>query len=158
MPSQPDSPAAIQHWGRYYGALYRQTQRYMREVYARFGLTYTEGVALVYIADNPGAIQDQIAHHLSLDKATTTKTLKRLEAEGFITRVVDESNQRMKRVHPLPKAQPCQEVAARAIAAFNGRILSALEPQNREAFLRNLQLVSDQAISIDCAQLAQQLD
>lgn len=147
-------PRSAAHWGRDYGAMYRQTQRYIREVSMSFGLTYNEVIALVYIMENPNSSQDRIAHDLSLDKATTTKLLKGLEAGGYIAREVDETNQRKKRVRALPKARPCIELVNFAIREFNKEILTPIPAAEQERFLMELHSVSGRALDIDYAELA----
>lgn len=154
--NQPHDPAprTSAHWGRDYGSMYRQTQRYIREVSASFGLTYNEVITLIYIWENPNAIQDRIAHDLSLDKGTTTKLLKRLEAEGYIERAVDEGNQRKKRVRALPRAESCVQLVNFAIREFNRQILSCLPEETQERFLEELHRVSGSAIDLDILSLA----
>lgn len=145
------------HWGRYYGALYRQTQRFMKEIYADSGLNYSEAIVLVFVLERPGTSQEAISAELSLDKAACARTLKSLEVAGFIHRAVNEDNRRAKQVYAEPKAERFQHLMAFAIKAFNERILEPIEEGERVDFLRKLHLVSKKANSIDYASLAHEM-
>lgn len=146
------------HWGRYYGTLYRETSRFMREVYADFDLSYSEVITLVYVYENPGAIQDEITRELGFDKSATARTLKNLEAQGYVTRKVDESNQRVKRVFSNEKAHDVQETMNLAMYAWNEKLLAPIAPDQRLAFLRMLHTIMYRALDIDHTELISQVN
>lgn len=148
---------AAMHWGRYYGAMFRQSQRFIREACSEFGFSYNEVIVLVYIMEHPDTIQDRIAHDLCLDKGMTTKLLKGLESGGYISRTVDESNQRKKRVRICDAALPCLNLVNYSVHEFNERILASIPSDARDRFLNELHDVSKATIDIDYASLASEV-
>jgi DNA-binding MarR family transcriptional regulator len=81
-------------------ALY-STSLAMTKVYkpllAEMGLTYPQYVVMLVLWESDGLMVSEIGDRLFLDSGTLTPLLKRLEANGFISRVRDAGDER--RVH-----------------------------------------------------------
>lgn len=51
---------------------------------------------LVRICENPGIIQEQLAELIKVDRTTISRAIKRLEEKGFIDRLADDTNKKIK--------------------------------------------------------------
>ena len=87
------------------GVYYRKIQIYMKRAFKQLGISLDEGIVLPYVMGNPGTTQDSIADSLVLDAAAVARSLKALEQKGYLTRVIDENNQRRKLVTISPEGE-----------------------------------------------------
>lgn len=66
-------------------------------------LTKGQYLYLVRICENPGIIQEKLAEMIKVDRATASRSLKKLEINGFITKKDDPHNQKTKKLFPTEK-------------------------------------------------------
>ena len=57
-------------------------------------MPYSQHLYLLIINSNPGLSQNELTRYLSNNKATTAKTLKKLEEEDLVIKIVDEDDKR----------------------------------------------------------------
>lgn len=60
---------------------------------------------LVRICENPGIIQEKVAEILKVDRTTAARAIKKLENEGFIKKVNDLDNKKIKKLFPTEKGK-----------------------------------------------------
>ncbi|MGM0213819.1 MarR family winged helix-turn-helix transcriptional regulator [Enterococcus sp. AZ109] len=60
---------------------------------------------LVRICENPGIIQEQLAELIKVDRTTISRAIKRLEEKGFIDRLADDTNKKIKHLYATEKGQ-----------------------------------------------------
>ena len=63
------------------------------------GLTYPQYLVMLVLWEGDGLMVSELGQRLSLDSGTLTPLLKRLEANGLLTRVRDAADERRVRVH-----------------------------------------------------------
>lgn len=146
------------HFGSYYGSFYRRTQFFMREVFNKFELNFTDGIILNFIHEHPGVIQDDIAHNLSLDKAAVARSLKTLEKQGFLTRDINENNQRTKIVLPSKNSIKYKKAFDKAMILWNQQMMQDLTEQEQELVIVIMEKMKTRAISADMEILLKELD
>ena len=98
MPRQSPLPALEQHLCF---ALYRASRAMIRgyaPLLEPLGLTYAQYLVLVVLWEEDGLAVRQLGERLSLDSATLTPLLKRLEAQAAIERRRDPEDERVVRV------------------------------------------------------------
>lgn len=78
------------------------------------GLTYPQYLVMLLLWDQDGRSVNEIAHPLHLDSGTLTPLLKRMEKAGLLTRVRDERDERIVRIHLTAHGKSLSE-KARAI-------------------------------------------
>ncbi len=125
MASQSNIPLLDQHLCF---ALYRAS-RAMTRTYAPLleplGLTYPQYLTLLTLWEARGA-QDlsvkQLGERLSLDSATLTPLLKRLEAQALIERRRDSADERVVRVHLTRKGRALEAKAQTVPAELACRV------------------------------------
>jgi DNA-binding MarR family transcriptional regulator len=124
------------YFSRYYGLLYRKTQLYFRAALADRNMSFSEAIVLMYVYDNPGTIQDNIASGLSIDKSAVARSIKSLVALGFLTRTEDVDNQRVKKVNVTNLAEELKVYLDKAVDRWNQIIFSDLTPEERTLVVR----------------------
>ncbi|SAK55543.1 MarR family transcriptional regulator [Caballeronia temeraria] len=82
----------------------------------KLGLTYPQYLAMLVLWEADDLTVKEIAARLSLDSATMTPLLKRLEAQGYVERVRGVEDERQVHIH-LTEAGSALKQAARAIPA-----------------------------------------
>lgn len=146
------------HFGSYYGSFYRRTQFFMREVFNKFELNFTDGVILNFIHEHPGVIQDDIAYNLSLDKAAVARSLKALEKQGFLTRDINENNQRTKIVLPSKTSIKYKKSFDKAMILWNQHMMQDLNDQEQELVIGIMEKMKNRAIAADMESILKELN
>lgn len=72
----------------------KEVVRQYREPLEKLGLTYTQYVVMMVLWEFGGMTEGELGKRVYLDSGTLTPLLKRMEKEGFITRVRPETNER----------------------------------------------------------------
>ena len=72
--------------GCYISGSYRHSQILINKAFEKFSIGHGQYVFMLFIYFNEGTSQIKLSRELGLDKTTTAKALKRLEAEGYIER------------------------------------------------------------------------
>ena len=100
-------------------ALYRAS-RAMTRAYADLleplGITYPQYLTLLALWEEDGASMKRLGERLTLDSATLTPLLKRLEQEGIVERRRDTADERVVRVFVTKRGRGLQ-VKARSVPA-----------------------------------------
>lgn len=79
--------------------------KYMDARAEKFGLTASQGVVLLYIANSGGGVNvSELKKSVDTSKSTVSAVLKRLCGKGFITLETLENDNRQKRIVPTEKA------------------------------------------------------
>lgn len=138
-------------FGRSYGALSRRTNLFMKEAFKKLDLTFLECIVLIFISENPGVIQDDIASALSVDKAAVTRSVKRLEQHLLIERKEDSNNGRVKKVFPTANAKKCRVKISAVLDHWNDIILADCTEEELDLLLTTFTKMSARAISADIA-------
>lgn len=72
----------------------KEVIRQYRKTLERLGLTYTQYVVMMVLWEFGGMTEGEIGKKVYLDSGTLTPLLKRLEKQGYITRIRPETNER----------------------------------------------------------------
>jgi DNA-binding MarR family transcriptional regulator len=75
-------------------AIDHELERVSKRMEARLGLTIPQRMALLFIGRSPGILASQLAELLHLHRGTVSGIVRRLEAAGYVSRVVDPTDGR----------------------------------------------------------------
>lgn len=106
-----------------------------------FGLRMVTYSALVVIVDNPGLRQAQLADALAIERPNLVVILDDLEERGLITREKVPTDRRAYALMATLKGRRLCEKATRANRADEARLLAGVEPAQREAAIRVMQVI-----------------
>ncbi len=131
--------------GRWISVLYRYRQRYLARELEPIGIAPGQVQLLSELRHHGGLSQDELASHLSLDKATTTRALQKLEEAGLVRRAVDPTNRRVKRVEMTEKGQELWPDVRRVRHGWTEAIIADLSAEERATALALLQRMAANA-------------
>jgi len=88
----------------------RGGQVYSTRKLSDYGINAAEEYILMFLFGNRNANQEAIAKFFKLDKGSVARSLQKLESKGFISRKVNDENQREKVITLTKKALDLKEV------------------------------------------------
>jgi len=109
------------------------------------GLTQSSGIALVYIAENQGFSQTELARLLAVETPSLVPVLDQLEKQGLIERRPSEQDRRQKALYLLPAATELVAAINEQRLDLQNQLLANLTPQQQQDFPQLLSLVLQQA-------------
>lgn len=121
----------------------------MKRAFKQLRISFDEGIVLHNVMWNPGTTQDSIADSLVLDTAAVARSLKVLEQKGYLTRVIDENNQRRKLVTLSPEGEALGKQIHTAMQAWDDEIFRESGADKTEAVIESLHFLQERASSVD---------
>jgi DNA-binding MarR family transcriptional regulator len=132
------------------GAIFRKTQLYLKAALTDQIINNTsEAIILMYVFDNPGTIQDDIANGLSIDKSVVARSIKSLVEIGYLIRKEDKSNQRVKKVYVTEAAEDFKHYWDKVVYQWEQVILANLSSDERNIVLNANLKIKESTISAD---------
>ncbi|SPT94489.1 MarR family transcriptional regulator [Bacillus subtilis] len=83
-------------------------------------LTRGQYLYLVRIYENPGIIQEKLAEMIKVDRTTAARAIKKLEMQGFIQKLPDEQNKKIKKLFPTEKGKKVLSIVKKRRRTFHG--------------------------------------
>ncbi|RJF86316.1 MarR family transcriptional regulator [Oleomonas cavernae] len=105
---------------------------------APLGITRSQWWVLAFVARHDGLPQTQLAHELDLGKVSLGAIIDRLEASGFVARLPDSDDRRLKRIFLTEKARALLDDIIPVSQLFNERILAGIPREDLEQAARTL--------------------
>ncbi|HET6434070.1 MarR family transcriptional regulator [Dyella sp.] len=118
-----------------YAASNRVT-RLARPALDALGLTYPQYLVLLVLWEHAPCTVGEIGHALMLDSGTLTPLLKRMEANGLLTRTRDPADERCVRIALSPQGRALKRRAAEIPAGMRGQL--GLPPEAIESLREQL--------------------
>lgn len=122
--------------------LYRKLNKALDRELAPLGLTYGRYIYLFGLYIENGRTQQSLADSAASDKAATTRSLCRLQQDGFIERRSDDSDRRVVRVFLTDKGRRLRPKLEGALQNGVEEIMAPLSADQQRVFR---QLLSDAA-------------
>jgi DNA-binding MarR family transcriptional regulator len=136
-------------------ALYRAS-RAMTRAYAPLlnplGLTYPQYLTLLALWEEDGASMKRLGERLTLDSATLTPLLKRLEAEGIVERRRDVEDERVVRIHLTKSGRALQAKARRVPEAMGCKLGDTEDVAVLKKLAKLRQELNDLTAQLDAAE------
>lgn len=129
IPLPPDLPT-----GALLSIIYRNRNIVLNERTAPIGISAGIVGPLIYLTRHPDATQDEISRRLMIDKAAIARTIHRLEDDGCITRLPDETNRRKFCLILTDKGNMIAKEAIAAADAVDREIIAGI-PEEAQSYL-----------------------
>ncbi|MEU5274592.1 MarR family winged helix-turn-helix transcriptional regulator [Streptomyces hygroscopicus] len=97
------------------------------------GLSHEQSATLVYLVQNPGSIQRDIAQMSRTSAASVSSLLQGLERRGLVERRTERGNERSKRVYATPAGSELVAGFDTAMTTVEETILAPLDQAERAA-------------------------
>ncbi len=105
------------------------------------GLYAGQDGVIMALAETDGLTPGALAQRLGVKAPTMTRTIGRLEAQGFLSRRHDESDQRQTKVHLTEAGQNSVTLIARAVSACDDLALKGFSDKEKRTLIRLLRAV-----------------
>lgn len=113
--------------------------RELAEVYGqRFGLTIPEWRILAHLSQVSDVSVREVQARVEMDKAKVTRAAQRLEEAGLITKTANPNDRRLVRLALTLEGRRRMHALIPWVQDYESRLLAALQPGEREAFLNAL--------------------
>ena len=93
---------------------------------SKYGIGSGQFMFLLELYKKDGKNQEEIAEDLKMDKGTTARALKKLEEQGFLTRLKDEKDKRSNKIYLSDKAKNIREDIFNILDDWNKQITRSL--------------------------------
>ncbi|MBU5247766.1 MarR family winged helix-turn-helix transcriptional regulator [Bacillus halotolerans] len=107
--------------------------------FKEYNLTKGQYLYLVRICENPGIIQEKLAEMIKVDRTTAARAIKKLEINGFIEKMDDELNKKIKKLFPTEKGKDVFPVIKRENDHSNSVALAGFTEKEAETIFHLLQ-------------------
>ncbi|WP_152657684.1 MarR family winged helix-turn-helix transcriptional regulator [Oceanobacillus sp. CFH 90083] len=109
--------------------------------FKEYDLTKGQYLYLIRICENPGIIQEKLAEMIKVDRTTAARAIKKLEANGFIQKVADANNRKIKKLMPTEKGESIYPMIKKENDYSNQVALEGLTEKEAEALVYLLEKV-----------------
>ncbi|MBM9616972.1 winged helix-turn-helix transcriptional regulator [Desulfobulbus rhabdoformis] len=130
---------------RFITLLFRMFTVYLNQEMPKFRIGTGQYIFLAELFDEDGRSQDDLTRSTFLNKANTARALKKLEELGFIRRVSDGDDQRIKHTYLEPAAREIEEEFWEIILKWSEILSQDLSRQRQELLLADLEKMADNA-------------
>ncbi|MGL5244606.1 MAG: MarR family winged helix-turn-helix transcriptional regulator [Sarcina sp.] len=91
--------------GKYISMLYRQGRAFLTKEFNSIGIGSGQYLFLLQLYKEDGITQEELSETLLIDKGTTARAIRKLEEEGFVRRIKNESDKRSNKIYLTEKAK-----------------------------------------------------
>ncbi len=133
---------SCQSVGKYISIIHRTGSSFLSKEFSKFNIGSGQYMYLIHLYKNDGLSQEELTEILNIDKGTTAKSIKKLEAEGFVMRVKDKNDKRINRVYLTPKALEIKDEFLSSINAWENTLTSNLSYAEKEQALTLLKKIT----------------
>lgn len=147
-------PDALQ-FGKYFSILCMQEQNHMDSIMQKYGLNKLTYPLLVYLSRNEGLNQRNLCKVLLLNESLANRTMRTLEADGFIARERDAEDKRSYILHLTNKGKKVASVLADELDKWWSEVLQPLNDNAVAVLAAQMAKISQRSIDLNQAMIYQ---
>lgn len=132
--------------GRLIACLYRQAQSYFEQHLAHLGLGSGTLQVLTILLKHDGFNQQELSAKLQVDKATITRAITKLCAQGYVTREKDVTDKRAYKLFVTPKARDTAPEIRKIRQAWAAVLSAGFTPEEEAMSMTLLKRMRDNAL------------
>ena len=129
--------------GRYISQLYRKGSTFINKGVSKYGIGSGQFMFLLELYIKDGKNQEEISEILKIDKGTTARALKKLEEQGFVTRIKDVNDKRANKIYLNNKAKEVEDGVLDVLIDWNKQITKTLTKEEEDVLKNLLEKVCD---------------
>ena len=126
----------------------RGSQVYSTRKLSDYGINSAEEYILMYLMGHKEQNQESIVKFFMLDKGSVARSLQKLESKGFISRKINDENQREKVITLTEKALSLQVVLNELLVEWRRAMYEGLTDEEILAFEKMTEKVADNITKI----------
>jgi len=123
-----------------------RASRLAQKALSEIGLTAAQANALTCLFERNGINQLELGEMARKDRTTISGIVSRLEATGYVRRVVDESDRRATLVYYTKKAEDMKEKMESIVIDINGKLSQDLTDSELKSLIELLNKIRGQKI------------
>ena len=131
--------------GRFIALLHRMATLYLGQELPSLKIGAGQYIFLAELFDEEGQSQDELTHRIYVDKANTARALNKLEDVGYVRRVSDKNDKRIKRAFLEPSALEIQEEFWQIIMRWSEILTQDISRQRQDRLTRDLKKMTENA-------------
>lgn len=112
--------------GRYIGYFHRLGATYLTKEYEKYGIGVGQYQFLILLYLKDGISHDELTEKAAIDKANTTRAVKKLEAEGYVRLEINDSDKRKFKIYLTDKALKMKDVLLKISFDWEQHLLEPL--------------------------------
>ena len=133
--------------GRFIALLYRMATVYLGQELPALKIGAGQYIFLAELFDKEGQSQDELTHRVYVDKANTARALSKLEEVGYVRRIPDENDKRIKRAFLRPSALEIEEEFWQIITRWSEIMTENISQRRQDQLIRDLKRMTENAAS-----------
>lgn len=130
---------------REFGILHRTFLDFVSKTLSEIDLLFADSIFLVNIGDIEGITQDGLAKFLAVDKAAVARSVKRMEAGGYVRIARPSTDKRAKKLYLTEKGRSLAELLNHQNEIWVDRVMEEIEPDLRTIVVRSIRRMSRRA-------------
>ncbi|WP_342306162.1 MarR family transcriptional regulator [Methanolobus sp. ZRKC5] len=127
--------------GKFISYLHRYGQIYIEKKMEPYSLGSGQFSFLMRLYHEDGVNQEYLSNYLKMDKATTTRALKKLVDEGYVFRQVDEEDRRSYRIFLSEKGKKLEPEMKKIASEWEDILLSGFDYSQRKDIMNSLEMM-----------------
>jgi DNA-binding MarR family transcriptional regulator len=112
-----------------------------REILTRFPITPPQFTALIYLMEEGDLTIGELSQKMCLACSTMTDLIDRMEKSGYVTRVRDDRDRRVVRIHMTERGETIIRDVMQARQEYLAEILGHFSPEEVKAIGQHLELL-----------------
>lgn len=128
--------------GRYVSELYRIQSSYLAKKFEKLDIGSGQYLFLLHLYKHKGITQEKLTEVLNVDKATTTRAIKKLEQVGYVEKIKREDDKRAYNLRLTNKALNIEEDFFQILDTWNEKVHKVLSSEENEVLLKLLKKVT----------------
>jgi len=146
--SSSESPIKQESIGRWISLLYRQGQITIGHELSAFNIHRGQAFVLMMLFQEDGLNQEELARRLCVDKATSGRAIKKLEAEGYVDRLRDPNDKRAYRIQLTEKGRLVEPELTRIFRNWTSVLSQGFSEEEKEQALALLKQMYENALQV----------
>jgi transcriptional regulator, MarR family len=127
--------------GKFISYLHRYGQIYIEKKLEPYGIGSGQFSFLVLLYHEDGVNQEYLSNYLKMDKATTTRAIKKLVDEGYVFRKIDEGDRRSYMVFLTDKGKKLEPDMKKIASEWENILLSGFDDSQRKDIMNSLEIM-----------------
>lgn len=118
--------------GRYISHLHKMSSSFLSKEYEQYEIGFGQYQFLVHLYLKDGLSHDELTDKVAVDKATTTRAIKKLEQLGYVKIVPNKNDKRKYFIYLTEKAQNAREQILYISNMWEHKLVGHLSPEELE--------------------------
>lgn len=130
---------------KYINTTHRCSNQFRSEQLVESGLNGCQSSYILYVCNNPGISQDQLAQIIYINKSNVTRQLAVLEEKGYVERKTSSSDKRFTKVYPTQKALDVLPRVRQVLQDWNEYITEGFTDEEKTVLMSLMERITEKA-------------